>query len=96
MMRSYLTGLALFLFLADPAFSGDKTDPVSDRGAMLYENHCDECHTEQVHWRKKRLVADKKSLFAEVKRWQHALNLDWTKTDIDEVSQYLNDRFYHY
>lgn len=83
MIRYCFVGLTQLFALLNPALSGGKSEVASDRGAMAYENHCVECHTEQVHWRKKRLASDKKSLFAEVKRWQHALNLDWNKADIE-------------
>jgi ethanolamine utilization protein EutP (predicted NTPase) len=96
MIRPYIIGLVIFTFLASSAVSNDKTELATNRGAMLYENHCQECHTQQVHWRDKTLVSDSKGLFAEVTRWQHTLALDWKETDIGEVSRYLNDRFYHY
>lgn len=96
MIRRCFIGLVFFLSLADLAFSDDKTELVSNRGAMLYENHCRECHTQQVHWRNNTLATDWKSLVAEVTRWQHTLALDWKRADIDEVGRYLNDQFYHF
>ena len=32
--------------------------PAPDRGTLLYETHCITCHTEQVHWRERRLATD--------------------------------------
>jgi len=66
------------------------------RGAMLYDNHCLECHTQQVHWQKKKMVTDWQSLIPQVDRWQRASGLDWNNADIEVVSSYLNGKYYHY
>lgn len=53
-MRSILFLLPL-LALADAAWA---QSPDAARGRQLYENHCIECHTVQMHWRTLRLARD--------------------------------------
>jgi mono/diheme cytochrome c family protein len=65
-----------------------------DRGALLYETHCVECHTAQMHWREQRLARDWSSLRAQVRRWQANARLQWSDADIDAVTRYLNDTVY--
>lgn len=66
------------------------------RGYMLYSQHCIECHTEQVHWRDARLARDWKSLNAQVRRWQAVAQLNWSEEDIQNVTRYLNTRYYDF
>jgi hypothetical protein len=96
MIRFYLIGLIILFIAVDPAFSDSKTKPDKFRGAMLYENHCLECHTLQSQWQQKKRVTDRKSLVTEIDHWQQTSGLEWNQRDIDEVSHYLNDRLYHY
>jgi mono/diheme cytochrome c family protein len=64
------------------------------RGELLYTTHCVACHTEQQHWRDKKLASDWLSLKAQVQRWQATALLAWKEDDVVEVTRYLNDRFY--
>ena len=66
-----------------------------DRGRKLYENNCDACHTANLHWRDKRLVASWTSLLQEVERWQRNTGQSWKPAGIRDVAAYLNVRFYH-
>ena len=66
------------------------------RGELLYTTHCIACHTEQMHWRAKRLATDWSSLSKQVRRWQGIAGLGWSEEDIREVTGYVNARFYHY
>lgn len=66
------------------------------RGELLYETHCNACHTTQVHWREKRLAADWAGLSAQVERWQANARLGWSSEDVDAVAQYLNARYYRF
>ena len=66
------------------------------RGYMLYNQYCAECHTEQVHWRDRRLAIDWKSLSAQVRRWQAVAQLNWSEEDIQYVTRYLNTRYYDF
>ncbi len=70
--------------------------PVPSRGALLYDTHCIECHTAQVHWRDRQRARDWATLKAEVFRWQEAGRLAWTEAEVDAVTDYLNDAIYHF
>lgn len=95
-IRYWFNGLFVFTLSVNLAFAENKTRIDTTRGAMLYDNHCLQCHTQDVHWREKRIATDWKSLIAQVDRWQRASGLEWNKDDIREVSHYLNAKFYHY
>jgi mono/diheme cytochrome c family protein len=87
----------IFVVLSiNSAFAESTARTDTSRGAMLYDNHCIQCHTQQLYWQDKRLVIDKKSLTDQVNRWQRNAGLEWSDDDIKEVSQYLNGKFYHY
>ena len=68
----------------------------ADRGALLYQNHCKECHDEQMHWRNFNRVRDWDSLNDEVRRWQGTARLNWTDDDIRAVARHLNDTIYQF
>lgn len=70
--------------------------PVPSRGALLYDTHCIECHTAQVHWRDRQQVRDWATLKAEVWRWQAAARLGWTDAEVEAVTDHLNDTIYHF
>ena len=96
MFDYWLKGVFIFIFSVTAAFAQNGTLIDNNRGMMFYENHCLECHTQQIHWRDKKMVTDWKSLITQVDRWQDILGLEWSKSDIEAVSRYLNDKFYHY
>lgn len=64
------------------------------RGELLYTTNCIACHTEQVHWRDRKLVRDWNSLTEQVRRWQDVASLGWRDDDIVAVARYLNHRYY--
>ncbi|MGL4573622.1 MAG: cytochrome C [Burkholderiaceae bacterium] len=66
------------------------------RGQLLYTTHCIECHTSQVHWREKRLATNWATLQAQVLRWQANAALNWSQGEIEDVSRYLNDKYYKF
>ena len=96
MIQYWCKGLFVFILSVTPAFAENGARIDTNRGAMLYDNHCIQCHTQQIHWREKKLVTDWGSLLAQVDHWQRASGLEWNKNDIKEVSRYLNSKYYHY
>ena len=66
------------------------------RGEALYEENCDACHNERIHWRAQTLVTDWPSLKAQVRRWQSNAGQRWADADVIAVAQYLNTLHYHY
>jgi mono/diheme cytochrome c family protein len=85
-----LAGVAL---AADPQPAGDKRLN-ADRGRLLYDTACGECHTTQPHWRDKRIVKSWPELLFQVERWQRVAGRAWTAAEIEDVAAYLNHRFY--
>lgn len=65
-----------------------------ERGRLLYENHCRVCHTSAVHMREGRKAASRDEIQTWVKRWCKELGLQWGTLEIDDVTEYLNDRYY--
>jgi len=90
MIRQWRMSLLVF------AFYGGLAAAQSGRGELLYSTYCDACHTEQVHWRAKKLASNWMRLVAEVRRWQANAKLGWSGDDVDAVALYLNALHYHY
>jgi len=66
-----------------------------ERGQALYENHCKVCHESWVHTRNGSKVTSKDDLKQRVSAWSVHSGLDWKKEEVDDVSDYLNQNFYH-
>lgn len=66
------------------------------RGEMLYSTHCSACHSEQVHWREKKLATDWNSLIVQVRRWQANIGLIWSEAEIEDTARYLNGAYYRF
>jgi mono/diheme cytochrome c family protein len=64
------------------------------RGRLLYENHCQGCHTSTVHIREQRKVTSPAELRAFIARWAAELKLKWTDDEHNDVYSYLNERHY--
>jgi hypothetical protein len=87
---------ALFVVSGSAAGADAPPAPDASRGELLYSTHCVFCHTTEVHWREKKVAADRAGVQAQVVRWQDNLGLKWSNDDIAEVARYLNAAFYHY
>ena len=66
----------------------------SERGRLLYENHCMVCHESVVHVREDRKAVSREDLRAWVRRWQRQLDLQWEGSEVEDVTEFLNDRYY--
>jgi cytochrome c5 len=75
-------------------WAGDTGASDAERGRLLYENHCMVCHTSVVHVREDRKAASREEIRDWIQRWQKELGLHWTSGEIDDVIEYLNDRYY--
>lgn len=69
---------------------------VKPRGQLLYENHCQVCHTSTVHVRKDRHADSTQAIGLWVTHWSSVLNLNWDDDEINAVVQYLNMKFYKF
>jgi len=60
------------------------------RGELLYSTHCIACHSQEIHWRQKKLATDWASLNAQVRRWAGNGGLGWSDEEVGDVARYLN------
>ena len=72
------------------------TVPATERGQLLYKNHCTACHTDSVHSRRHGKAHSINEIRQWVLRWSRHLELDWKKHDVDLVTDFLNRRYYHF
>jgi len=68
----------------------------SDRGELLYENHCQSCHGKTVHTRSDSLVKSPEELRAWVMSWSIHNDLPWGQEEVADITAYLNRTFYHF
>ncbi len=66
----------------------------AERGRMLYELRCGECHSQSVHGRAQRDAKRYGDVLAYVVRWNAQLNIGWQNDDIHDVAKYVNDTYY--
>lgn len=79
-----------------PAVVNKPGMPAPERGQLLYENHCQSCHTSLVHIRERHSARSLEDVRQWTRRWSRELHLPWSAEDIDDVSRYLNARYYRY
>ncbi|MGB7933561.1 MAG: c-type cytochrome [Gammaproteobacteria bacterium] len=91
-----LAGVAAALAGA-PAFIATLHALEFDRGEALYENHCSACHDPQAHVAgEARHVVTLADLHARVAAWSVHSGLHWSEEDVNDVTDYLNRRFYRF
>ena len=66
----------------------------ANRGRLLYENHCQGCHTSRAHVRDNRKANTIAEVRGWVNRWQATQALGWSATELDDVTAWLYLRFY--
>jgi cytochrome c2 len=66
------------------------------RGKLLYETSCNECHTKSVSGRPNRAAKSVSDIRKRVIQWESYKGYHWSKEEVEDVTQYLNDRFYKY
>jgi len=79
-----------------PAIANAQPSRDTPRGELLYSTYCIACHSEQIHWRDKKIAKDWASLKAQVSHWQGVAGLAWSDDDVVVVARYLNVLHYHY
>lgn len=87
---------ALVLAALQPLRAQEASGAGPSRGQLLYDAHCIQCHTTQMHWRDARVARDWRTLRAQVEAWQTRIGERWTDEDIDAVARHLNATIYHY
>ena len=66
------------------------------RGQMLYETRCLACHERSVHQKSARKAKSFEGVRAQVLRWSAEVGGLWSADEIDDVTLYLNERYYRY
>lgn len=91
------TRLLTILVTGFLALAGMSTNAVaSDRGELLYENHCQDCHDKSVHTRDELRATSPELLRAWVMSWSIHNGLFWGEDEIADISAYLDQTFYHF
>lgn len=88
--------LSASLALGFFGLSGRVTAADAARGGMLYEMRCKACHASSVHKPGARKAKSFDALRAQVLRWSAEAGGRWTADEIDDVTLYLNQRFYRF
>lgn len=76
--------------------SGAQAAPDAERGKILYETRCSACHANSVHNRDARKAKSYDALRAQVLRWSAESRSTWSGDEIDDVTLYLNQRYYRF
>lgn len=88
------------LLLSGSLLGGSLLSPLSmadtERGRLLYENHCMSCHESVVHIREHRKAANPPALRAAIRRWVAELKLTWQEAEVEDVYKHLNNRYYKF
>lgn len=92
------TARALIALLALALSAGWLPAALADagRGGILYETRCSACHERSVHDRDARKAKSFDALRAQVLRWSAQAGGVWTAEEIDDVTLYLNERYYRF
>jgi mono/diheme cytochrome c family protein len=94
MLRHLILSILLVSLLSPAILMAQTTKP--NRGQLLYDNHCLECHVTEVHFREKRKVQNREELLEAIVRWVDELKLEWTADEIADVFEYLNLKYYQF
>ena len=92
MLRALIASLALGL--AGLCWAQGPAD--AERGRILYETRCSACHASSVHQRSARKAKSFDSLRAQVLRWSVETGGSWSAGEIDDLTLYLNQRYYRF
>jgi len=89
--KSFSIFIVASTVLAGPAWS----DPANtNRGRLLYENHCLSCHESGVHIRENHKARSLHDVYLQVVRWSADQKLAWRSSETNDVAQYLYRTFY--
>ena len=86
----------LFAAAAALPYASSAAGADAARGRALYENHCQSCHTSNIHSRAKKLPITKHEVRLIVDDWRRQVNLPWTPEEVEDVVEYLNVTRYKY
>jgi hypothetical protein len=67
-----------------------------ETGKQLQQKNCMSCHSDAMYTRDDRFIKSLSSLRTQVQRCESTLGLKWFDDEIDAVTDYLNNAFYHF
>lgn len=75
----------------------------ADKGQILYESHCIECHSRMtggdgnvLYKRDDKIVSSKITLTERVNFCAESVSAQWSQSDVDAVTNYLNEKYYKF
>ena len=86
----------LMIAVSFGGYSGMSCAADAARGKLLYETSCNECHTKSVSERTNRTAKSVSDIRKWVIRWESYKGCHWSDEEVEDVTKYLNDRFYKY
>lgn len=95
-MRACSLAAGFFVLLAASTPAPAAELPNLERGRLLYENHCQVCHTPDIHRRANRLPLNAAEVREIVRHWQEAEKLSWREQDIEDVVHFLRQTRYRF
>lgn len=95
--RVRMLGVAMMVLgLGLAGLPGSATAADAGRGGTLYETRCRACHDASVHHRDARKARSFDALRAQVRRWSAEAGGAWSADELDDVTFYLNERYYRF
>ena len=89
------TILAIFILFSGSVFA--------ENGQILYESHCIECHSRMtggdgnvLYKRDDKIATSKKTLMERVNFCAESVSAEWSKADVEAVTNYLNEKYYKF
>lgn len=92
MLKTVIASLALVL----AGLCADAVAADAGRGGAIYETRCNACHATSVHQRSARKAKSFDGVRAQVQRWSAEAGGSWSVDEIDDVTLYLNQRYYRF
>lgn len=94
-----MLGLALSGLLLAPAVQAADIQA----GQALHDAHCVSCHASltkgdpaQIYTRSERRIQSYSALAGQVRRCQTAAGVQWSAAELDDVTAFLNQRYYKF
>jgi len=95
--RAGLLGTAIMsLAVSLTGVPGAQAAADAQRGKVLYETRCSACHASSVHQRNARKAKSFDGLRTQVLRWSAQAGGSWSAEEIDDLTLYLNQRYYRF
>jgi predicted lipase len=67
-----------------------------NNGKKLQQKNCMKCHDDGMYTRDDRFIKNESSLRTQVQRCESTLGLTWFDEEVNDVTAYLNQSFYHF